>query len=120
MFTTRHALAALFACGLIAGMSSRVDAAATIRCFDAATVLSGLKEKEGEVPVFTGVGIGGEALTITVSPTTGSWSMLQVLGGTLCMIAAGDMIKAPDAPAKPSSLPDAPALLRNGLLLIKQ
>lgn len=134
MTTWRNGLAALAALSLLVGMSSGVRAAGVVACGAAATVFKGLKDQNGEIPVFTGVSIAGAEVTITVSPQ-GSWSMLQTMGSNLCMVAAGDMVKAEGEAAKPdpggvpfphphyskpppSSGADASALLEYGLRAI--
>lgn len=96
------------------------------QCGPAAKIIAGLKSQYDEVPTYTGsVGAEGGAMTFTVSPR-GTWTMVVAAPpDQLCIIAAGEQWQAvapsADAPhAAPGNLPDAPALLEHGLILIRQ
>src|SRR5436190_22935137 len=117
VMTSRHALTALFLFGLIMGMSSR--ASAVEACDAPAKLLENLRTLYGEVPTITATMPNGQPLTITVSPS-GSWTMLAANQGLLCALAGGEhwaVSAKPEAKPETNSLPAAPALLKNGLLL---
>src|SRR5262245_47367739 len=90
-------------------------------CGNAKDVIGALQERYHEKPTFSGVLQTGNPFTVTVAPN-GTWTFLVVRqDGQICAIAAGGAwqpVASPAPKTSPGSLPDAPALLRNGLLLI--
>lgn len=108
---------------MFAGWGNHAIAAAVeVPCGEPKTVLQGVKQNHAEVPAFTGDLANGSPFTITISPS-GTWTFLVGVNGMLCIGSSGDHWQTTAAePVKPSSgrLPDAPALLEHGLLLIRQ
>jgi|SRR6202035_591324 hypothetical protein len=90
-------------------------------CGDPKAVMDGLLQQYGEKPAFSGALQTGHPFTVTVGPK-GTWTFLVMRqDGQMCAISAGNewQTVAPQQPkTTPGSMPAAPALLRNGLLLI--
>lgn len=114
---TKTAAAALVSLALVPA-----GALAETRCGVPSEVLRTLHDQYGEVPTFSGAIAAGNPITITVSPQ-GTWTAMVVVAERMCVIAGGDSWQtvAPQM-IKPEqgSLPGAPALLRNGLILIAE
>ena len=106
---------------LASGQATAAGTEMATPCGDAEKVLAGLQQRYGEKPAFTGVLQSGAPFTLTVGPN-GSWTFLVTRPERqICSVAAGDQWQPVRSQAPKASLgssPNAPALLRNGLLLI--
>jgi hypothetical protein len=106
---------------LASGQAIAAGTEVTSPCGDAKKVLEGLHQRYSEKPAFSGVLQSGDPFTLTVGPS-GGWTFLVARReGQMCVVAAGNqwqVVPSQTPSASLGSLPDAPALLPHGLLLI--
>ena len=63
--------------------------AAQTMCGPADRVQAQLAEQFGEVPEAAGMADGGAPVILLVNPSTGSWTILGLSGGSACLITGG-------------------------------
>lgn len=72
--------------------------AQTVNCTGLADMLAYVKDRYGEVPLFTGTINDQQSVMVTANPAGSDWSAYVLIDGKACPFAGGAGWSLPDAP----------------------
>lgn len=82
---------------LLATSAAAQESSEAPKCFEAPKVAEFLSRQFGEKPFAEMDDRNGRHLFIFVSPTTNSWTVAALVGGSLCAVDAGEKFQPADA-----------------------